>query len=253
MEPDEGLSLFVKRILIFEEQEDRDRTVLPFYADGYPGLIFQQSTGGLEVYPQDKVMPDLFLYGQTIHPVELVIHGRFKLIVFQLYPFVIKSLFDVEPRSLNDDCCDVSSVLAHSGYSLTDIKTSRTTTLQVDKILLFLYSLFKKKKNTIDPAVAIAVNRIIEQNGLVKISSLPGELQLTQRTLERRFARTVGITAKQFASIIQFQRSLEQLTLKDYATLTDIVYANGFSDQSHFIKVFKAFTGTTPAAFRIKS
>jgi len=59
----------------------------------------------------------------------------------------------------------------------------------------------------------------------------------------------VGVTAKQFAKIIQFQQSLEQITVKDYSKLTDIVYANGFADHSHFIKVFKAFTGKTPLAF----
>jgi AraC-like DNA-binding protein len=62
----------------------------------------------------------------------------------------------------------------------------------------------------------------------------------------------VGVTAKQFAKIIQFQQSLEQITVKDYSKLTDIVYANGFADQSHFIKVFKAFTGKTPLAFTSK-
>ena len=76
------------------------------------------------------------------------------------------------------------------------------------------------------------------------------ELKLNERTLERRFLNEVGLSPKQFSKIIQFQLSLEQLTLKDFTKLTDIVYENGFADQSHFIKVFKAFTGKTPKTFK---
>jgi len=40
-------------------------------------------------------MPLLFIYGQTIKPIELVIRGSYKLIAFQLYPFVIKSFYNL--------------------------------------------------------------------------------------------------------------------------------------------------------------
>ncbi|WP_373564673.1 helix-turn-helix domain-containing protein [Sphingobacterium sp. E70] len=69
------------------------------------------------------------------------------------------------------------------------------------------------------------------------------------RTLERRFLRETGISAKQFAKIVQFQSSLTQLTTNDFREISEIVYTNGFSDQSHFIRVFKAFTGVTPHTF----
>jgi len=52
--------------------------------------------------------------------------------------------------------------------------------------------------------------------------------------------------------IIQFQNSLTQLTIKDYTILTDVVYNNGYADQSHFIRVFKSFTGKTPKNFAKK-
>jgi len=43
---------------------------------------------------------------------------------------------------------------------------------------------------------------------------------------------------------------MEQLTQKNFTKLTDIVYKNGYADQSHFVKVFKSFTGKTPKAFK---
>ncbi len=36
------------------------------------------------------------------------------------------------------------------------------------------------------------------------------------------------------------------MTDADYASLTDIGFDSGFSDQSHFIRSFKKYTGKTP-------
>ena len=101
----------------------------------------------------------------------------------------------------------------------------------------------------LDLTIREAIQLVIDHNGQLSISDLCIELEINERTLERRFLSEVGISAKQFSKMIQFQLSLEQLKEKEYDKLTDIVYENGFADQSHFIKVFKAFTGKTPKAF----
>ena len=249
--PDKSIALFVKNILVFEETEKDLKTILPFFADGYPGLIFQETANGLLVNPHNKLMPPLFLYGQTIKPIELVMTGSYKLIVFQLYPFVLKSFFNVEPQDLNDNCYNLDQLANNLGTDLLR-QLNRTPDLgkRTELISQLLHSLFIHKQAELDLEIGLAIQKIIREKGQVLISDLYTELHLTERTFERRFSRSVGVTAKQFSKMIQFQRSLEQLTVKDYTKLTDIVYANGFADQSHFIKVFKAFTGKTPLAFK---
>jgi AraC-like DNA-binding protein len=251
--PDKSISLFVKSILIFEETESDIETILPFFADGYPGLMFQETTNGLLVNPHNKVMPEMFLYGQTLKPIELVMKGSYKLIIFQLYPFVLKSFFDLSHKDLNDTCYDLDQLNNGKGIdALKKLKQTPNLEKRIQIISLLLHTLFKHKKQELDLTVALGIQKIIHHKGLLAISDLHNELHLTERTFERRFFNEVGITAKQFSKIIQFQRSLEQLQVKDYTRLTDIVYANGFADQSHFIKVFKAFTGKTPLAFTSK-
>ena len=63
--PDKSISLFVKSILVFEEMDKKQKTVLPFFADDYPGIIFQETSNALLVTPYNKLIPDMFLYGQT--------------------------------------------------------------------------------------------------------------------------------------------------------------------------------------------
>ena len=65
----------------------------------------------------------------------------------------------------------------------------------------------------------------------------------------RLFRQEVGISPKKFAKIIQFQASLEQLSKEEYFKLSQIAYDKGFADQSHFIRIFRQYTGNTPSAF----
>ncbi|MEO5891153.1 MAG: helix-turn-helix domain-containing protein [Ferruginibacter sp.] len=252
--PDKSISLFVKNILVFEEPDEKQKTLLPFFADGYPGLMFQESKNGLLVKPHDKVMPAFFLYGQTIRPIELVLDGKYKLVVFQLYPFVLKSFFKVNPKDLNDDCYNLERLQNKDvTKTIKYLQSNLNTAPMVKAISELLFSIFQAKKESLDFTIGQAIQLILNYKGQFSINELSKELNITERTLERRFVNEVGISPKQFSKIIQFQLSLEQLTIKDYSKLTDVVYANGFADQSHFIKVFKAFTGKTPKMFKRKT
>lgn len=248
--PADDLSLFVKDIIVFEEHDEFGKASLPFYADGYPGLMFQDTANGLFVMPHQKQMPALFLYGQTLQPIELMIEGRYQLVVFQLYPFVLKNFFHVTPKDINDDCYDL---LRFRTEMITDmIARLQQCKHTSDRILIlssFLRLVFEESQQQLDFKIRQAIQTIIENKGQVQIARLCEQLKISERTFERRFAAQTGISPKQFASIIQFDASLNQLNAKSFSKLTDIVYANGFADQSHFIRVFKAFTGTTPKKF----
>ncbi len=247
--PDKSISLFVKNIMIFEESEPNQKTVLPFFADGYPGLMFQDTENGLIVSPHNKQMPLLFLYGQTIKPIELVIQGAYKLIIFQFYPFVLKSFFNITAKDINDDCYNLEQI-ENGKETINKLINSPNCNKRIEILTTFLSNIFQIKKEKLDFQVRQSIQIIIDNKGQISIGEISNQLHITERTFERRFIKEVGISAKQFSNIIQFQLSMEQITLKDFTKLTDVVYKNGYADQSHFIKVFKAYTGKTPKAFK---
>ncbi|MEO6313765.1 MAG: AraC family transcriptional regulator [Chitinophagaceae bacterium] len=248
--PEIDIGLFVKNILVFEEKNKSETTILPFYADGYPGIMFQETSGGLSVRPHNKKMPPLFLYGQTIQPIELVMEGAYSLIIFQLYPFVLKSFFGVHPKDINDNCYDLTQLQdSRINDAIAQLTTANELTTKLATITTFLYSVFQSKKDMLDFKIRQSLQIIIDQRGQVNITELCTQLKISARSFERRFLAAVGVSPKQLASIIRFDASLNQLNEGDYNLLTDIVYANGFADQSHFIRVFKAFTGMTPKQF----
>jgi len=55
-----------------------------------------------------------------------------------------------------------------------------------------------------------------------------------------------------FRKISRFQKSL-YLLANNNDSLTSIAHHCGYFDQSHFIKDFKEFTGTTPSEFHLES
>ncbi len=247
--PDKSISLFVKNIWVFESENKNTNTSLPFFADGFPGLMFQQTENGLIVKPHDKKMPEIFLYGQTINPIVLEVSGTYLIIIFQLYPFVLRTFFDVLPQSINDNCYYLDNTKGKISKLNQQLISCKNVNEKIGIISNLLLHYFENKKQKLDLEVRKAILEIMATKGQENIRAIAEKQHLNLRTFERRFLKETGLPPKQFAKIIQFQASLEQLSVKDYTKLTDIVYENGFADQSHFIKVFKAFTGKTPKNF----
>lgn len=249
IQPDRSIDLIVKDIIVIKGNE-KGETVLPFFADGYPGIIFHQTEGGMRAQPQNKVMPPLFIYGQTIKPVELVMRGNYEMLAIRLFPFVLKSFYNLDVGALNDKCYDMRE--AENGDRLEQQLVGAHNINTCIKILTtYMQDMLEAKKPKLDLTVREAIGVFLEQGGMIPIKEVVGALPITPRTFERRFLKEVGMSPKQFCQIVRFQQSFEQLASQEYSRLTDIVYHNGYADQSHFIRVFKEYTGRTPKKFTL--
>jgi AraC-like DNA-binding protein len=250
LEPTKELAPFVKNILVFKGTEKTVQTNLPFFADGFPGILYHTAKARLAVYPHKKVLPAIFVYGQTIQPIEIRIKGAFIVIIFQLYPFVLKTLFDIRPETITDNCYPIPAF--EKEFEKENNSVTQDISELLDRLTRQFMILVKNRKLGFDPVIRQAIEKILATNGKIKLSSLARELHIHVRTLERRFREETALQPKQFARIIQFQSSLIQMSINDYKKLADVVYENGYADQSHFIRVFKSFTGKTPRTFAKK-
>lgn len=92
--------------------------------------------------------------------------------------------------------------------------------------------------------------RLIKADSLhVNPNLLSDKLFMTNKTLERKFAKYIGKTPKQFIKLIRFQHILSELQHTSYNNLSVFAYENGYYDQAHFIRDFKTYAGLTPKAF----
>lgn len=245
IEKDSRLAPFINEIFLMENDDNLVHN-LPFYADGYPGIIFSETENPVVLLPIHKNLPNFFLYGQTIKPIELEINGPYKLIVFQLYPFATRLLLNINPKEINDECYDLKQVPNSNKEAIIKQLAINDSHQQIKLISDYVLKLIKNSSANPDNAIKLAVSTILNSKGVIPIRKLREQLFITERTFERRFHKEIGVTPKQFARIIQFSFSLNQIQESDYTKLTNIAYENGFADQSHFIRTFKKYTGGTP-------
>lgn len=62
------------------------------------------------------------------------------------------------------------------------------------------------------------------------------------------FRRSVGLAPKQYVRVIRFARALKHL--RAGCGLGDVALEAGYSDQAHFSREFRSFSGTTPSRYR---
>lgn len=236
---------FVKDVILVENSTD-ELHELPFYADGYPGIMYSETAKGVLLLPLNKIVSNFFLYGQTIEPIQLRIDGAYKLVVFQLYPFATRLLLNIDPKEINYACYSLHDVEGVDAEATIAQLLNSNTEGQVEIVSDYILQLVKRSATNSDTLVKFAISTIIDSKGLLPIKELREQLFITERTFERRFLKEIGVTPKQFSRIIQFNFSFNQIKESDYTKLTNIAFDNGYSDQSHFIRAFKKYTGSTP-------
>jgi AraC-like DNA-binding protein len=99
------------------------------------------------------------------------------------------------------------------------------------------------------PGVAWAWQRLVRSGGRARIGSLAEELGWSRKRIVARFREEVGLTPKEAACVIRFERAkaaIEQAEAPDWAR---IAVDCGFYDQSHMINDFRRVTGRTPETF----
>lgn len=86
---------------------------------------------------------------------------------------------------------------------------------------------------------------IHESQGTGKISDIAAQVNLTERTLNRKLIQSVGLSPKAYASIVRLHNALDCLA-DEKDDIACIAADCGFSDQAHMTREFKQFAGTTP-------
>lgn len=187
-----------------------------------------------------------FINGFNTVPIQLQLpeHHVFFGVVFQ--PIAIKKIFKTPASAFSDMAVDVTGIDS-SFYSLwhqlaeQDGFAGRVTTFcQWMERKLFDWQPQEKLINHF----LYAPNR---HDLPVKI--LADAMCYSPRHLSRKLVETTGMNTEE---ILLYKKYLHALHLMHHTSLslTEIAYQSHFSDQSHFIKSFKAYTHMTPGEYK---
>lgn len=223
--------------------------------DGSPGVIMVRSDKEAFCLNHDKKLPNIFLYGQTIAPASFSSAGKLGAIGVCFQPHALKSIFGLDANELTGSCVDIDLLGNNKKHINLSQQFSDADTVdeQIKVLSVYLFDKLQRNSRLPDDPTKYAISQITGSKGLISLKELQTQLQLSERTLERKFKDAVGISPKLFSRIIRFQETMAQLRSSDYEKLSDIAYENNYADQSHFIRVFKEFTGFSPIEFKKQS
>jgi AraC-like DNA-binding protein len=97
--------------------------------------------------------------------------------------------------------------------------------------------------------VAAMVAAAAQDRGIVKVGDLVDRFGVNTRTLQRLFARYVGVSPKWVIQRYRLHEAAEQLAAGGPASHAALALQLGYSDQAHFVRDFKAMVGLSPAAY----
>lgn len=86
-----------------------------------------------------------------------------------------------------------------------------------------------------------AAAMIAQRGGDVSIARLAAAHHVSERQLERRFTRAIGITPKKYARLARFHRMVGQIGKA--GSIAELAAECGYYDQSHLVKECRQFSG----------
>ena len=191
-----------------------------------------------------ETIPLNVLHGQLTKPTQVSATGKTGLIIFSFYPWGISKFVDVPFNELTDKSLDLKLIFGSKQIDELHsiIIESKTNNERVNFIQEFLINRMRQKE--VDK-VSVYLSKIINDNcGKIKLGEISKNLNISRRHLQRRFSNTTGLSPKQFAEVIRFQKAI--YLKRSGFCWGDIAEHCGYYDQSHFIKEINNFAGTTP-------
>jgi AraC-like DNA-binding protein len=97
--------------------------------------------------------------------------------------------------------------------------------------------------------VAYAWHRLNQTAGCIGIGSLASEMGYSRKQLIGRFRDRIGMTPKLAARVLRFQHARKLVESADEINWSDIAFDAGYYDQSHLIRDFVQFSGSSPTDY----
>jgi AraC-like DNA-binding protein len=249
--PSEVIAGFVKCYWTLEAPAttapERQRIV----PDGCMEMIFHYGDPYQQYISENEsiIQPSCFVFGQITTPLEIEPTGRTGIFSVRFHPDGFTPFATLPLKEMENRAVPLNELFGQEGIQLgMELLSAANTTERIAIVENFLQQQLATPR-AIDCIARQSVAVMLQLNGQVSVDGLLEQLQINRRQLERRFAATIGLSPKQLAKIIRLQATLKMLDNKQFNSLTELAYENGYFDQAHFIKDFKEFTGISPRQF----
>jgi AraC-like DNA-binding protein len=160
-------------------------------------------------------------------------------------PHALKTLLGINASRLSNGWADLQEFWAEDLEG--QLLEARNEQERLTFLISFLVAKFKQAKPR-DTLVEESLRLIHNHIGFLHVKDVLDSLHISERQFERRFTQTVGLSPQAYIRVKRFNEAIRLIKTRQFARLTDVAAVLNFSDQSHFIRDIKAFSGMTPTS-----
>ncbi|MEP6731387.1 MAG: helix-turn-helix transcriptional regulator [bacterium] len=160
------------------------------------------------------------------------------------YPFV-----NVPISTFTDSVISIADVFGEEGAELgRAILAEHEDALRIELVESFLRTRTVQPDENVGRVAEIAY-AVAADRAILRVEDLVDRYGLNKRTLQRLFAKYVGVSPKWVIQRYRLHEAAEQLLSGTMVNQSTLALNLGYSDQAHFIRDFKAIVGSSPASY----
>ena len=134
------------------------------------------------------------------------------------------------------------------------LQKEKHTQNPVDNIFIGVFNKFIKQKSAQKktPGWVKDLKEIIQDqiDTNLSLTDISKSLNIHPSYLSREFSKHFNnLSFGEYIRKLRIEKAIELIKSSSYS-LTEVAYLTGFSDQSHFTRIFKLYTGKNPSAFK---
>ena len=227
---------------------DFSQSVIP---NGFVELIIHLTDDNCDLYKDHEwgYSPNHTILGMYTRPYTVRFRKNVKVFGIRFNPEGFNIAFGASSAEFLETFEDMESV---GGRVIADycdsIRECESVALRIRQTEEFLAKRLCNRGATYDYVSCAAA--MIRPNELMRMTDLYELIPISPRQLQREFKSRMGISPKAYMRLARMNAIQRYLNVDGNPDLTALSYDHGFSDQSHFIREFRALTGTRPGRFQ---
>jgi len=250
----EPLTKYIESIFYYKGLQP-DHSIERVVPTGHLFILFELDGIERSTFDNDTLKPNgsftkVWLSGMHKKYISISAHPDSEMLVVQFKPYGAHPFLHMPINELNDkvvpgqDICGVEILTLQE-----EVKSIDHHTQKFDRVGQWLHSKLDQSRSPSDELVSkieeLAVNPMSDHTTVVNGYSK------TQKHLIEQCKKHCGLTPKVIHRIFRFNQVLQQIHQNKKIVWSQIAYQFGYTDQSHFIKEFKEFSGFNPQEFII--
>ena len=177
-----------------------------------------------------------------------LLEGRGAVFGVKFTPGGFQPFLRAPVSSITDTSVTLVDVFADDGVALARaMRAKRSDASRITVVEEFLRRHIPEPDDNV-ARVTEMVYAVAKDRSIVKVEDLAARLGTSRRTMERLFAKYVGVSPKWVIQRYRLHEAAQQLA-SGAVKQAALALSLGYTDQAHFIHDFKTMVGKSPAAY----